>query len=286
MAPIMETLLPNRPRFIIFLRKHSEAWCFGIMLLLLFASAIAAAATPLSGLISKSGNTVSGNGSTNFSNDFKIGDFVATSQGGATMSLITSVGASTLTTAEVNNYGNTAYYRGATLRITASPGLVIEQGSTLTVTLSNAPLLFPSYPALRDLYKAIFHFHPPAHRPAASFRFTAGGLLVDSASVITNGSFVRGNVFSTNAVATNNNIVFAKGSRYVHNPKNANPAENQVPFGSTVTGPQSVIDLQPGSTIVYSTNNGASFAGFKYGDVVINGNITATTSPPGLKTLR
>ena len=250
-----------------------------------FASAIAAAATPLSGLISKSGNTVSGNGSTNFNNDFKIGDFVATSQGGATMSLITSVGASTLTTAEVNNYGNTAYYRGATLRITASPGLVIEQGSTLTVTLSNAPFAISILSGASGLIQGNLTFSPTGTQACRIISFTAGGLLVDSAGVITNGSFVRGNVFSTNAVATNNNIVFTKGSRYIHNPKNANPAENQVPFGSTVTGPQSVIDLQPGSTIVYSTNNGASFAGFKYGDVVINGNITATTSPSWLENL-
>jgi hypothetical protein len=244
-----------------------------------FASAISTAATPLSGLVSKSGNTISGNGSTNFSNDFKVGDFVATSQSGATMSLITSVGASTLTTAEVNNYGNTAYYRGATLRITASPGLVIERGSTLTITLNNASFAITILPGASGLVQGSLSFSPAGTQACRIVSLTAGGILVDSAGVITNGPNVRGNIFSTNAVATNNNIIFAKGSRYVHNPRNANPAENQIPFGSTVTGPQSVIDLQPGSTIVYSTNNGASFAGFKYGDVVINGNITATTSP-------
>ena len=250
-----------------------------------FASAISTAATPLSGLISKSGNTITGNSSTNFSTDFKTGDLVANSQFGATLSLITSVGTNTLTTAEVNNYGNTTYYRAATLRITASPGLVIGRGSTLTTTFNNASFAISILPGASGLIQGNLSFTPSGTQACRIISFTAGGLLVDSAGVITNGPHVRGNVFSTNAVATNNNIVFAKGSRYVHNPRNANPAENQIPFGSTVTGPQSVIDLQPGSTIVYSTNNGAAFAGFKYGNVVINGNITTTTSPSYLENL-
>ncbi|MBS1567636.1 MAG: hypothetical protein JST39_24850, partial [Bacteroidetes bacterium] len=108
---------------------------------------------------------------------------------------------------------------------------------------------------------------------------SGAGITIDSGGVVTDGPNCRGNVFSTNAVSTSNNIVFAKGSSYIHNPKNANASENQIPFGSTVTGPQSVIDLQPGSTLVYRTTNGSSFAGFKYGDVVINANITATASP-------
>ena len=244
-----------------------------------FASAATAAATALSGLISKSGTTVTGNASTNFTTDFKIGDFVASSQFGATMALITAVAANTLTTAESSSYGNTTYYKAAALRITASGGLLIEAGCTLNVTLSNAPFAITILAGASGLIKGNLSLLPSGTQGCRLVAFSAGSMVVDSGGVVTNGPFCRGNIFSTNAIATNNNIVFAKGSRYIHNPKNANPAENQIPFGSTVTGPQSVIDLQPGSTIVYSTTNGAAFSGFKYGDVVINANITATTSP-------
>lgn len=244
-----------------------------------FASASTTNATAMSGLISKSGSTVTGNSSTNFPADFQVGDFVATSIGGATMALITSVGTNTLTTAESANFGNTAYYKAATLRISASQGLIVEAGSSLNVTFSNAPFAIVVLPGASGLIKGNISFLPSGTQAFRLASFPAAGIVVDSAGTITNGPNTRGNVFSTNAVATNNNIVFAKGSRYIHNPRNASAGENQIPFGSTVTGPQSVIDLQPGSTIVYNTDRGASFAGFKYGNVVINGNITATTSP-------
>lgn len=250
-----------------------------------FASAASAAATAMSGLISKSGTTVTGNASTHFTTDFQTGDFVATSVGGATCALILSVGTNTLTTAESANFGNTSYYKAATLRITASPGFTIEAGSTLNVTLSNAPFAIVILPGASGLVKGSLSFAPNSTQAGRLASFSAGAVVVDSAGVVTDGPNCRGNVFSTNAVVTNNNIIFAKGSRYVHNPRNANPAENQVPFGSTVTGPQSVIDLQPGSTFVYSTTNGSSFSGFKYGDVVINANITVTASPSYLENL-
>ena len=243
------------------------------------ASAATANATALSGLISKSGTTVTGNSSTNFATDFKIGDFVVSSQFGAQMALVTATGANTLTTAESSNYGNTTYYKASALRITASGGLLIESGCTLNVTLSNAPFGISILAGASGLVKGNLSFVPSGTQGCRLVSFLAGAVVVDSGAVVTDGPYCRGNMFSTNAVSTNNNIVFAKGSRYIHNPKNANAAENQVPFGSTVTGPQSVIDLQPGSTIVYSTTNGASFSGFKYGDVVINANITATASP-------
>jgi hypothetical protein len=251
----------------------------------IFASAAPAAATALSGLIAKSGTTVTGNSSTNFPVDFKVGDFVATSVGGATLGLITSIGTNTLTTAESANFGNTAYYKAATLRITGSPGLVIEPGSTLQVTLNNAPFAISVLPGATGLIQGALTFAPVSTQACRLVSLSAAGIAVDPGGIITNGSNNRGNIFSTNAVATNNNIVFKKGSCYTHNPAAANAAENQIPFGSTVTGPQSVIDLQPGSTIIYSTTKGASFSGFKYGNVVINTNITATASPAYLENL-
>ncbi|AXY73099.1 hypothetical protein D3H65_03545 [Paraflavitalea soli] len=247
-----------------------------------FASAATAAATALTGQAAKSGSTVTGNASTNFPTDFKPGDFVSTTVAAAQLSLVTAVGANTLTTAETGNYGNTAYYKAATLRITASQGFLIEAGAVLNVTLSNAPFAIVILPGASGLVQGSISFLPGGTQGCRLASMAAGGLLVDSGGVITNGPNVRGNVFSTNAVATNNNIIFAKGSHYIHSPWNANGAENQVPFGSTVAGPQSVIDLQPGSTITYNTAKGASLAGFKYGNVVINANITATASPSSL----
>ena len=251
-----------------------------------FASASTAAATALGGMINKSGTNITGNSGTSFATDFKTGDFVASSQWGATMALITTVGATTLTTAESASFGYTTYYKGATLRITATQGLKVDAGSSLNITINNAPFAISILTGASGIVKGSIAFQPSTGTQACRLvAFDAGSLLIDSAGVITDGPNCRGNLFSTNAVSSNNNIVFAKGSRYVHSPWNANTAENQVPFGSSVTAPQSVIDLQPGSTVVYNTANGATLAGFKYGNVVINANITTTGSPAFLDSL-
>ncbi|KAI9432245.1 hypothetical protein F5148DRAFT_1295809 [Russula earlei] len=248
----------------------------------IFASAATASTTPVSGLASKSGHTITGNGSTNFPTDFAVGDFTANSQWGAQMSLITAVSGNILTTAETGSYGNSSHYKASTLRISQSNGLVIEAGSSLSVTLNNAPFAITLLSGASALIQGSITLQPSATQACRLVAIDASGIVVDSAAMVTDGPNNRGNIFSTNAVTTNNNIVFKKGSTYWHNPVNASSSENQVPFGSTVTGPQSVIDLQTGSKIIYSTTNGASFAGFKYGNVEIQTNLTTTASPTSL----
>ncbi len=244
-----------------------------------FASASSVAATVLPGTVSGSGNTVTGSAGTNFSTLFSVGDFFALSQWGAQMSLITSVGTTTLTTAENIAFGSTSYYKAATLRITGASGLNVTAGSTLNVTISNAPFAISVQSGASGLLQGNVNYIPQSTQAYRLVSFSANGITVDSAAVFTNGPNCRGNVFSTNALPTNNNIQFKKGGVYVHNPTNANVAESQVPFGSTVIGPQSVIDLQPGSKMVYKTSKGASFAGFKYGDIELYTSITTTASP-------
>jgi|GEM_PF-5984617 len=245
----------------------------------IFASAATANASPVSGLAAKSGHTITGNGSTNFPTDFAVGDFVCNSQFGAQLSLITAVSGNILTTAETGSYGNSAHYKAATLRISQVNGFTVETGSSLSVTLNNAPFAITLLSGASALIQGTINLQPTSTQGCRLAAMDATGIIVDSAGTVTNGPNNRGNIFSTNAVSTNNNIVFKKGSTYWHTPYNANPSENQVPFGSTVTAPQSVIDLQPGSKLIYSTPNGASFAGFKYGDVQIAANITTTGSP-------
>lgn len=251
-----------------------------------FASAATARTVALGGTISKSGTTITGNAATSFTIDFKVGDLLASSQWGATLSLITAVNASTLTTAETASFGNTNYYKAAALRITAQEGLLIERGSVLNITASNAPFAISVLAGASGIVRGSIAFQPSgASQACRLIAAGAEGVIIDSAGIITNGPNCRGNLFGTNAVSTDNNIVFAKGSRYNHSPWNASASENQMPFGNNVTPPHSVVDFREGSTIAYNTAKGAAFTNFKLSNVIFNTNATITGSPAAMGSL-
>ncbi|HEX3100228.1 MAG TPA: NF038122 family metalloprotease, partial [Pyrinomonadaceae bacterium] len=224
--------------------------------------------SPAAGTISRTGNTVTGVG-TSFTTQLSVGDVILIQTPSLTSYDVTAIASDTsLTTQQSGTFASQIYAPVSRLTISGGSGadLVVGPGSQLNISGSAADkairvaLLTGTTGSINGSMS--FTGAPPPdgtfHRLTAA---DANAVTFQSGSVFTVNPSVSGNAFGTTNL---NSIIFASGSTYVG-------TGGSNPFGAQA--PNSVTVFQTGSLYRYQSSVLPAFNGRTYANFELNTNL-------------